>query len=68
VIGTSASVTAAWERDTLVLEIKRMARPGVLLHNKRRVRLAGGGQRLQSHTTQYSPPPVAEREEVFDRQ
>jgi hypothetical protein len=68
VIGTPASVTAAREGDKLFLEIKRQAGPGVLLHNRRRMRLAGEGQRLESHTTQYSPPPVAEREEVFDRQ
>jgi hypothetical protein len=68
VIGTPANVTAAWEDDTLFLEIKRQAGPGILLHTKRRMRLAGEGQRLESHTTQYSPPPVAERDEVFDRQ
>jgi hypothetical protein len=68
VIGTPANVTAAWEGDTLFLEIKRQAGPGILLHTKRRMRLAGEGQRLESHTAQYSPPPVAEREEVFDRQ
>jgi hypothetical protein len=68
VIGTPANVTAACEGDTLLLEIKRQAGPGILLDTKRRMRLVGEGQRLESHTTQYSPPPVAEREEVFDRQ
>jgi hypothetical protein len=67
VIGTPANVTAALEGDTLVLEVKRQAGP-ILLHTRRRMRLAGEGQRLESHATKYSPPPVAEREEVFDRQ
>jgi len=56
------------EGNTLVLEIKRQARPDLLLYTRRRLHLAGEGKRLESRTTQYSPPPVAEREEVFDRQ
>jgi hypothetical protein len=67
VIGTPASVTAAFEGDTLVLEIKRQARPDLLLHNRRRLRLADEGKRLESRTMQESPPPVGEREEVFHR-
>ena len=68
VIGTPASVTASWDGNALFLEIERQARPDLLLHTRRRLQLAGGGKRLESRTTQYSPPPVAKREEVFDRQ
>jgi len=67
VIGTSASVRASWDGDVLVVEIKRQARPDLLLHNRRWLRLAGGGKRMESRTMQYSPPPAAERDEVFDR-
>jgi hypothetical protein len=68
VIGTPASVTASWDGNALFLEIERQARPDLLLHTRRRLRLAAGEKRLQSRTTQYSPPPVAKREELFDRQ
>lgn len=68
VIGTPASVYASWDGNALFLEIKRQARPDLLLHTRRRLRLAGAGKRLESRTTQYSPPPVATREDVFDRQ
>jgi hypothetical protein len=68
VIGTPANVTASWDGNALFLEIKRQARPDLLLHTRRRMRLAGEGKRLESRTTQYSPPPVAKREEVFDRE
>jgi len=68
VIGTPASVTASWDGNALFLEIERQARPDLLLHTRRRLQLASGGKRLESRTTQYSPPPVAKREEVFDRQ
>ena len=68
VIGTLASVTASWDGNALFLEIERQARPDLLLHTRRRLQLAGGGKRLESLTTQYSPPPVVRREEVFDRQ
>jgi hypothetical protein len=68
VIGTPASVMASWDGNALFLEIKRQARPDLLLHTWRRLQLANGGKRLASRTTQYSPPPVAQREEVFDRQ
>ncbi len=53
---------------TLFLEIERRARPDLVLHTRRRLQLAVGGKRLESRTTQYSPPPVTKREEVFDRQ
>jgi hypothetical protein len=68
VIGTLASVTASFDGNALFLEIERQARPDLLLHTRRRLRLAVGGKRLESLTKQYSPPPVAKREEVFDRQ
>lgn len=68
VLGTPASVKAAWEGNTLVLEIKRQARPDLLLHTRRRLRLASDRKRIESSTMQYSPPPAAERMEVFDRQ
>jgi hypothetical protein len=68
VIGTPASVSASWDGSALFLDIERRARPDLLLHTRRRLQLAGGGKRLESRTTQYSPPPVAKREEVFDRQ
>jgi len=68
VIGTPATVTASWDGNALFLEIERQARPDLLLHTRRRLRLAVGGKRLESRTTQYSPPPVVKREEVFDRQ
>ena len=68
VIGTPASVTASWDGNSLFLEIKREARPDLLLHTRRRLQLANGGKRLASRTTQYSPPAAAQREEVFDRQ
>jgi len=68
VIGTPASVTASWDGNALFLEIERQARPDLLLHTRRRLQLAGGGKRLESRTTQYSPPPVVKREEAFDRQ
>lgn len=67
VIGTPASVSASWDGNALFLEIKRQARPDLLLHTRRRLQLAGEGKRLESRTTQYSPPPVTRREEVFDR-
>jgi hypothetical protein len=68
VIGTPASVMASWDGNALFLEIKRQAQPALLLHTRRRLQLAGGEKRLESRTTQYSPPPVAKREDVFDRQ
>ncbi len=68
VIGTPASVKAAWDGDTLVLEIKRQARPDLLLHTGRRLRLVGGSKRIESRTIQHSPLPEIERDEVFDRQ
>jgi hypothetical protein len=68
VIGTPASVTANWEGDALVLEIKRLPRPDLLLHTRRRLRLAGDGKRIESRTRQYAPPPLAERADIFDRQ
>jgi hypothetical protein len=68
VIGTTASVNASWDGKALFLEIKRQARPDLLLHTRRRLQLAGGRKRLESRTTQYSPAPVATREDVFDRQ
>jgi hypothetical protein len=68
VIGTPASVSASWDGNALFLEIERQARPDLLLHTRRRLRLAGGGKLLESRTTQYAPPPVTKREEVFDRQ
>ncbi len=67
VIGTSASMRASWDGDVLVVEIKRQARLDLLLHNRRRLRLAGSGKRMESRTMQYSPPPAGERDEVFDR-
>jgi hypothetical protein len=67
VIGTPASVSASWDGNALFLEIKRQARPELLLHTRRRLQLAGGGKRLESRTT-HAPPPVTKREEVFDRQ
>ena len=68
VIGTPTSVTALWEGETLVLEIKREARPDLLLHTRRRLQLAGEGKRIESRTVQYSPPPVAGRTDMFDRE
>jgi len=68
VIGTPASVTAAKLGDALSLEIKRQARPDLLLHNKRLLRLSPDAKRIESQTTQYSPPPAGDRSEVFDRQ
>jgi hypothetical protein len=68
VIGTPASVTATWEGDALVLEIKRQPRPDLLLHTRRRLRLTGDGKRIESRTRQYAPPPSAERADPFDRQ
>jgi len=68
VIGTPATVTASWDGNAFFLEIERQARPDLLLHTRRRLQLAAGGKRLESRTTQYSPPPVVKREEVFDRQ
>jgi len=68
VIGTPASVSASWDGNALFLDIERQARPDLLLHTRRRLQLAVGGKRLESRTTQYSPPPVTKREEVFDRQ
>jgi len=68
VIGTPATVTASWDGNAFFLEIERQARPDLLLHTRRRLQLAGGEKRLESRTTQYSPPPVVKREEVFDRQ
>ena len=68
VIGTPASMTASWDGNAFFLEIERQARPDLVLHTRRRLQLAAGGKRLESHTTQYSPPPVVKREEVFDRQ
>jgi len=67
VIGTSASVRASWDGDVLVVERKRRARPDLLLHNRRWLRLAGGGKRIESRTMQYSPQPAGGRDEVFDR-
>jgi len=67
VIGTPASVRASWDGDVLVVEIKRQARPDLLLHNRRWLQLAGDGKRMESRTMHYSPPPAAERDEVFDR-
>jgi hypothetical protein len=46
VIGTPASVRASWDGDVLVVEIKRRARPDLLLHNRRWLQLAGGGMFL----------------------
>jgi hypothetical protein len=68
VIGTQASVSASFDGAALFLDIARQARPDLLLHTRRRLQLAGGGKRLESRATQYSPPPVVKREEVFDRQ
>jgi hypothetical protein len=68
VIGTPASVSASFDGSALFLDIARQASPDLLLHTRRRLQLAGGGKRLESRTTQYSPPPVVKREEVFDRQ
>lgn len=68
VIGTPASVKAAWDGDVLVVEIRRQARPDLPLHNRRRLRLSRSGRRIESRTTQFSPAPGGEREEVFDRQ
>ena len=68
VIGTPASISAVWDGAALKLEIKRQARPDLLLHNRRLLRLAGDGKRIESRTIQLSPPPSVERAEVFDRQ
>ena len=68
VIGTPSSVMASFDGNALFLEIKRLARPDLLLHTRRLLQFANGGKRLESRTTQYSPPPVTRREEVFDRQ
>ena len=68
VMGTPASMKASWDGDVLVIEIRRQARPDLRLHNRRRLRLAGGGRRIESRTMQFSPAPGGERAEVFDRQ
>jgi hypothetical protein len=68
VIGTQASVTAAWEDSGLRLEIKRQARPDLLLHNRRLLRLSSDKKRIDSRIRQESPPPPVERDEIFDRQ
>ncbi|GEM_PF-3697177 len=68
VIGTPASVKAAWLGDALSLEIKRQVRPDLLLHNKRILRFANDGKRIHSQTTRLSPPPPHDRTEIFEKQ
>jgi hypothetical protein len=67
IIGTAASVTAGWEGDALRLEIKRQARPDLLLHNRRLMRLSADKKRIETKMMQHSPPPPEERAEVFER-
>jgi hypothetical protein len=67
VIGTQASVIAGWEDSGLRLVIKRQARPDLLLHNRRLLRLSSDKKRIDSRLTQESPPPRVERDEIFER-
>jgi hypothetical protein len=67
IIGTPASVIAGWEGDALRLEIRRQARPDLLLHNRRLMRLSADKKRIESKIMQHSPPPPEERAEVFER-
>jgi hypothetical protein len=67
VIGTQASVTAAWQGSDLRLEIRRQARPDLMLHNSRVLRLSSDRKQIESRLTQHSPPPRTERNEIFDR-
>ena len=68
VLGTEATVTAAFQGDALILEIKRQAKPDLLLHNRRLLRLADEKKRIESRTVVFSPPPFKAHTENFDRQ
>lgn len=57
VIGTPTTVSAVWDGAALMLEITRQARPDLLLHNRRLLRLAGGGKRIESHHPAFAVAP-----------
>jgi hypothetical protein len=63
VIGTLANVRASWDGNTLFLEIERQARPDLLLHTRRRLQLAGGGNGLSHapHNTHLLPSQSARK-------